>query len=171
MTRDTAPKDRLDHAIDHVTARLVHVADDDEMAMRIVDVLPGRSRFGWLVPQLAALTAVAAAAIVWTTRPAPAPVVAELPSSYAIGLVALSSTVAAREPGTAGRTVPVEPVERLELLEPLEGERSLPSLMVSDVTPRELPVAPALELESIGVASIEVADLKLTAETFPQKEE
>ena len=163
----------LDRAIDHVAARMVDVTDDAGMAMRIVDVLPERSRVGWLVPQLAALSAVAVVAIIWTTRPTPAPIAQQLPSSPVTALVSLSNAVFANEPGTstALRTQPLERLEPLDPVEPMEVWDGLPSLVVSDVTPRDLPVTPALSLESIGVASLEVADLKLTAESFPQKEE
>ena len=49
-------------------------------------------------------------------------------------------------------------------------DRSLPALetvdalMLTDVTPRELPASPALELAPIGVT-----DLPLTAESFPPR--
>jgi hypothetical protein len=161
-------KDPIDTAIDQVSARMVQVREDEDLALRIAAALPARStRFSWLIPQFAAIAAFAIAAVVWTMRdPAPTSL---LPSSEVAALVVVPSTVAAIAPGTGIRTMPLEPLEHLELLEPLDGdhERSLPAidalaaLVVSDVTPDALPGSPALTL-----APIEIADLPMTAESF-----
>ena len=159
-------KQDLDTAVDHVAARMVAVPDDPEMVTRIVSALPERSsRLGWLIPQLAALSALAIAAVVWSTREQPA-LSTVLPSAE-IAAVAVFPSVTAREPRTVVRTEPSEPSEPWEPSEHLgiDFERALPSieavdaLMVSDVSPRELPAVPALTLAPIGVA-----DLPLTAE-------
>lgn len=169
---NTNDKDRLDAAIDHVAKRMVAVPDDPEMVARIVSALPERSsRLGWLIPQLAALGAIVIAAVVWSTRERPASP-AVLPSTQIAATTVLPGVIAPREPGTVVRTQPLEPLEPVEPLEPLDTDfdRSLPalesvdSLMVSDVTPHELPASPALELAPIGVT-----DLPLTAESFPPR--
>jgi hypothetical protein len=175
-----AKADEIDAAIDHVTARMVQVREDDELASRIARALPQRSsRFQWLLPQLAAITVVAIAVGVWMLRDdtARSP---HLPSSDVVAVIDVPITVVAVEPGTALRTSPVElleplePLEPLKPLEPLDGdadhERSLPAieavtaLAVSDLSPGELPEAPALQLEPIAIA-----DLPLTAESFPPR--
>jgi hypothetical protein len=166
--------DRLDVAIDQVTARMVQVREDDELASRIARALPERaSRFAWLLPQLAAITAFVIAAVVWTLRDDRV-TPSLLPSFGVVAVIGVPAAVSAVEPGTALRTRPLEPLEPLEPLGPLDGgadhERSLPAieamtaLVVSDLSPRELPGAPALELEPIAIA-----DLPLTAELFPPR--
>jgi hypothetical protein len=170
--------DRLDAAIDHVAARMVAVPDDDEMTRRIVSALPERtSGWRWLVPQLAAIGAIVLAALVWTTRQSTPPAVAALPSSGVSPTIELASAVA-REPGTAVRTMPLERLELLERMEPavpvasVDHERALPALEASSSL--SVPDAQTSEIalpEAIGLAAIEIADLKLTAESFSQKEE
>lgn len=164
-------RDPIDTAIDQVTARMVQVRADEDLALRIAAALPERSsRFGWLIPQFAAIAAFALAAVVWTTRDTATPSL--LPSSDVVAVMAVPNTVSAVEPGTAFRTQPLELLEPLEPLEPLEGdhERSLPAidamtaLVVSDVAPVELPATPALTLDPI-----EITDLPLTAESFPPR--
>ena len=170
--------DRLDAAIDQTAARMVAVPDDPEMVARIVSALPERSsRLGWLIPQFAALGAIVIAAVVWSTRERPA-VQALLPSTEIATATAFRGVVTSRDLGTIREletVVRTQPLERLEPVEPLEPlgsdfDRSLPaletvdSLMVSDLTPRELPASPALELAPIGVS-----DLPLTAESFPPR--
>jgi hypothetical protein len=162
---------KVDAAIDRTAARMVAVPDDPEMVARIIGALPERSsRRGWLIPQFAALGAIVIAAVVWSTRERPASP-AVLPSTEIAPATALPGVITPREPGTAFRTLPSEHPEPSEPL-PLSSdfERSLPSLeiadtlMVSDVTPTELPASPALELAPIGVP-----DLPLTAESFPPR--
>jgi hypothetical protein len=177
--------DRLDTAIDQVTARMVQVRDGEELALRIARALPERSsRFSWLIPQFAAIAAVAIAAGVWMLRDTSTPSLSPLPSSDVVAVIAVPNTVAAVEPGTALRTKPLETASarhisgglrrdrRLEPLEPVMGgadhERSLapiapmPALVVSDVAPGELAPTPELLL-----APLVIADLPLTAESFP----
>ena len=161
----------LDSAVDHVAARMVAVPDDPEMVTRIISALPERSsRLGWLIPQLAALGALAIAAVVWSTRERPA-APALLPAIEIATVTEFPRVATAiepgtlQEPGTAFRTIPSEPSQPSEPLSRLDFERALPAieavdaLMVSDVSPRELPAVPALTLAPIGVA-----DLPLTAE-------
>lgn len=163
-------KDPIDTTIDQVATRMVQVSEDANLTERIVAALPERtSRFSWLIPQFAVITAFAIAAVVWTTRETPAPTL--LPSSDVAGLAGMPNTVAAMAPGTvapgtfapgtAFRTPPLEPLEPVEPLERLDHERSLPALTVSDLSPGELPATPALML-----APIEIADLPMTAESF-----
>jgi hypothetical protein len=176
-------KDPIDTAIDQVTARMVQVREDEDLALRIAAALPARStRFSWLIPQFAAIAAFAIAAVVWTMRePAPTSL---LPSSDVVAVIAVPNTVVAREPGTALRTQPLESafarhnsgelrrdgLENLESVEPVDGpdfERSLApiaamsALVMRDMEPGALPGAPALTL-----APIEIADLPMTAESF-----
>src|SRR5688572_29320971 len=128
----SATRDRLDAAIDQVAARLVAVPDDGEMTLRIVSALPERtSRLRWLVPQLAAIGALAIAALVWTTRNSTTPAIATLSSSNGMPVTVLANTVLPSEPGTALRTTPLERLEPLEPLEPLperDHERALPAI-------------------------------------------
>ncbi len=175
-------KDPLDTAIDHVAARLVHVQDDAEMTERIVRALPERPRLAWLLPQFALIGVFAIAAMVWMTQDTSAPP-ALLPAS-SVGVVAsLPAAPMSHEPGTALRTQPLESASARnnsrELRRdravaafdreggPLDHERSLPALeavntlIVNDVSPRELPASSALAVAPIGVT-----DLPLTAESF-----
>ena len=119
-TRDSSA-DRLDVAIDHVAARLVHVHEDEELAMRIASALPDRSsRFGWMLPQFGALAVFAVAAVVWTMRDDAATTsLSLLPSSDVVALTGVPTTVVAIQPGTALRTPRLEPLEPMEPLEPL----------------------------------------------------
>lgn len=174
---------RLDLAIDQVAARMVAVLDDDGMTLRIVSALPERtSGWRWLLPQLAAIGAIVLAALVWTTRQSTAPAMAALPSSATAPIIELASAAAAREPGTAVRTMPLERVELLGPLEPRaarvpaasgDHERALPALEAfSSLSVTAAQTSDIALPEAIGLASIEIADLKLTAESFTtQKEE
>ncbi len=162
-----AEQDRLDAAIDQVTARMVQVGEDEDLALRIASALPERSlRFSWLIPQFAAITAFAIAAVVWTMRDPATPSL--LPSSDVVAVMAVPKVVA-REHGTAFRTLPLERLEPLEPVEPLDGdhERSLApiaamsALVMSDMDPDALPGSPALVL-----APIAITELPLTAESF-----
>jgi len=164
----------LDSAIDQVAKGMVAAPDDPEMVARLVSALPERSsRLGWLIPQCAALGAIVITAVVWSTRERPASP-ALLSSTQIAAAPALPGAITPREPGTAFRTLPSEHSELSEASEPLrlgsDFERSLPALeiadtlIVSDVTPSELPASPALELTPIGVP-----DLPLTAESFPPR--
>ena len=66
------------------------------------------------------------------------------------------------EPGTRGTTRPLELVEPLGHVEPFTG---LESLAVHSVAPEALPDAGALT-----VPSLVIADLPLTAESFPEQD-
>ena len=164
-------RDFVDEAIDHVAKRLTHVEEDAQFASRIVAALPERvTWFGWLTqswaPRLAMMAIVASGAVLWSGRqsttevsPAAAPLASVTNSNWP-QLVA-SINPAPGTPGTPGtlETKPLEPVEPLEPLEPFDG---LPSLALADVAPEALPVE-----GSLAVPSIVIADLPLTAESFP----
>lgn len=180
-------KDPIDTAIDQVAARMVQVREDEDLALRIASALPERSsRFGWLVPQFAAIAAFAIAAVVWSLRGPATPSL--LPSSDVVAVMAVPNTVAAVEPGTAVRALPLESafarhvvselrrdrlLGPLELLEPfvrvdgVDHERSLApietmsALVMRDMDPDALPGSPALVL-----APIAITELPLTAESF-----
>lgn len=158
--------DRLDQAVDRTARRMVAVPDDPEMLTRIVSALPDRSsRLRWLIPQFAALSALALAAVLWSTREQPAaPAVL---SSTEIGAVAAFPGVTPREPRTLRepstlRTQPAEPAEPPELAEPLsiDFDRALPALELSAIGPQALPAVEALTL-----APIEIGELPLTGDT------
>ena len=158
----------VETAIDHVAAKMVAVKEDPELVTRIVGALPDRSRFTWLIPQFAALSAIAIAAVMWSMRERPATAV--LPSIELATAAPFRAVAIAREPGTMRepetlREPGTQPLERLEPLQPLapDFERSLPPLMVTELTPVELPESPGLVLAPIGVA-----DLPLTAD-FPPR--
>ena len=151
--------DHLDAAIDQVAARLLAPqGDDNELARRIVTSLPERSsRLRWLIPQLAAISAIAIASLVWTLSADRA--VPDVLSSNEVGPIAAFVTpVSERVPQletprtqnpATGRTQRLEPLELLEPLEPLEPsdhERSLPGIPAL----KPLDVAP-IEISSIGV--------------------
>ena len=104
----SAKVDRLDTAIDHVASRMVAVPDDGEMTLRIVSALPERtSRLRWLIPQFAAIGVTVIVALVWTTRNESTSEIAMLPSSAGTSMIGLASPVAANEPGTPLRTMPL----------------------------------------------------------------
>ena len=150
----------LSDAIDQTAARMLAVADDPELATRIVAALPERSsRRGWLIPQFAALGAIVIAAVIWSTRERPE-VPALLPSTEMATVMALPGGIAPREPGTPV-TPPLErrePLEPLEALEPFDSDfdRSLPALEVAALT----------EVAPLTLAPIEIGELPLMAETL-----
>ena len=172
-------RDHLDTAIDQVTARMVAVPDDREVTLRIVAALPDRSSrvWGWL-PQVAAVGAIAIAALVWTTRTGPVPLIATRPSAAVAGMSGLANTIAANEPRTAFRTrtavrtMPLALVEPLEPLEPFaerDHDRALPAiealtaLSVDEVSPTSIAASPLLSL-----APIEIVELPMTADFPPE---
>ena len=162
-------RDRLDNAIDAVAARLTRVEDNGALAAQIIGALPARtSRLRWLIPQFAAIGAIVIAGLVWTTRNTPR-ARATLPSANLAPTTGFANAVAANEPGTALGTLPVEPLQRVEPLEPLGGdhERSLPaiaalrSLDFDSLAPVSLPEGAPLTLEPLAIA-----DLPLTADSL-----
>ena len=153
-------RDHLDEAIDHVAKRLTHVDADAQFASRIVAALPERvTWFGWLThswaPRLAMMAIVAGALIFAnarrTTEVAPsARPLASVANSNWPQLVASINPA----PGTIGTSgaKPLEPVEPVEPLEPFLG---LPSV-----------TAPS----SVAIEPLVIADLPLTAESFPERD-
>jgi hypothetical protein len=165
-----------DSAIDQVAARLVAVPDHhDQLAQRIVSALPDRSsRLRWLIPQFAAIAAVALAIFVWT-RTARPPVPAVLPSSAVTAMGALASVVNATAPGTPSfRSRPLEHARVAELSESSRSdfERALPALAsVASLVMREVGVADLDPMPLSEPASISIPDLKLSAEDSWRREE
>ena len=163
----------LDDAIDRVAKRLTHVEDDAVFASRVIASLPERATwFGWLThswaPRLAMIAIVAVAAMLWNGRRT-----TELPAVE----IAANAPPSVPLPGAVEPVVPVrtKPVERVELVEPLEPrsdfDRSLPAVAspvaidVASLTTGGLPAE-----DSLSLPSLVVADLPLTAETFPQRD-
>ena len=165
--------DRLDTAIDQVASRMVAVPDDGEMTLRIVSALPERtSRLRWLIPQLAAIGALVIVALVWTMRNESTPGIAMLPSPAGTSMIGLANAVAADAPGTASRTMPLEGLEHLDRMEPLDGDHdrallpieAVAALVVPSLSPVDIPAT-----ELLTIAPIAVSDLPMTAESFSQQ--
>ena len=184
-------RDALDTAIDHVTARMLAVPDDREVTLRILAALPDRSSpVRWLLPRFAPIGAIAIAALVWTTRTGPVPLIATRPSAAVGGMSGLANAVAADEPlesasarnsaGELRRDHAVAafgreggPLEPLAPLEPLlfvaDHDRALPAiealaaLSVDEVAPTSIAASPLLSL-----APIEIVELPMTADFPPQ---
>ena len=167
-------RDRLDEAIDHVVTRLVRVEDNDALVTHIINALPERERwFGWLfhswAPRLAMVAIVVVAGIVWGNRKPATPQIGPLASTLTTTQPA--AFVASVREAAPNRTMPVEPVERLEPLEPsrIDFDRSLPAIAAvaalnfDSLAPDALPASEGLILESLVIA-----DLPLTAEFSPR---
>lgn len=163
-------QDHLDEAIDHVAQRLTHVDEDAQFKARIIAALPERvTWFGWLThswaPRLA-MMAIVAGALTFSSIALPrsagrrhttevSPAVKPLASVVDSNWPELVAAIP-REPLAPNRTVPLEPLEPMEPMEPVEPFDGLPSLQVEG---------------SLAVSSIVIADLPLTVESFPQREE
>jgi len=122
-------------------------------------------------PRLAMVLALAVAVVLWNTRHRSTPD-SPLPAVAIRDVSVLREGVVALAPGTAVRTQPLEPLEPLGPLEPpgslgMDFERSLPpmkgpgALVLTELSPGELPATPALTLDAI-----DIAELPLTGETF-----
>ena len=164
-------RDHLDDAIDHVAKRLTHVDEDAQFRSRILAALPERATwFGWLMqswaPRLAMMAIVAGTFALWSARHTTevSPATAPLASVANTNWPRLASAISPQR-GILG-TFGTKRVERLERLEPVEPFDGLSSLAIADVAPESLPVE-----GSLAVPSIVIADLPLTAESFPQREE
>lgn len=156
----------LDDVIDRVASRLTHVEDDPMFAKRIIASLPERRRAWRSVWRLAMVGAAAAVAmIVLRTFNDGSPDV--LRSNRLVVVASLQPAVA--------RAIVELPSVRRTIVEPslndrrTDHERSLPPLSVAALTEDALPAEGALSLEPLSVPSLPVADLPLTAETFPEK--
>jgi len=172
-------RDRLDDAIDDVVTRMVRVTENDALATQIINALPERvSWFGWLfhswAPRLAMIAIVVVAGIVWgNRRPATTPQLDPLASTLTLPQpVVFVASVREAEPN---RTMPVEPVEPVEPVGPVElakvdFDRSLAAvaapgdLAIELLSPESLPAEDAL-----AIAPLAIADLALTAESFPPR--
>lgn len=171
-------RDMLDEAIDRVAQRLTHVDDDAQFASRVIASLPERSTwFGWLthswVAGLAMIAIIVAASLLWSRRhTAAVPTDPQLLVSIATVLQPSAfvspvsrARVAPVSTHTLGRRKalpPLAPLEPFVGLPPVEAPRAL---AISDVAPDALPDARMLR-----VPSLVIADLPLTAESFPQRD-
>ena len=168
-------RDRLDEAIDHVVTRMVRVEENDALATDIINALPERVTWiGWLfyswAPRLAMIAIVVAAGIVWGNRkPATTPQLDPLASTMA-ATEPVAFVAAVRE-AERNRTMPLEHLEPLEPLEPApDFDRSLAAvaapgvLAIESLSPESLPADDAL-----AIAPLAIADLALTAESFPPR--
>jgi hypothetical protein len=166
-------RDRLDDAIDDVVTRMVRVTENDALATQIINALPDRvSWFGWLfhswAPRLAMIAIVVVAGIVWGNRtPATTPQLDPLASTLTVPQpVVFVASVREAEPI---RTMPVEPVEPVELAK-VDFDRSLAAvaapgdLAIELLSPESLPAEDAL-----AIAPLAIAYLALTAESFPPR--
>lgn len=157
-----APNRDLDAAIDHVAARLIAgPGDDAELARRIVGALPERrSRLGWLVPQIAALGALAIAVWVWRSPqpPASTTVLPATPVAMAAALplpvVPTPARTARPLSATRARTIAAWSAAVIAG-ERFDHERALPGLVVEDVSTTEIPTLAALRLAPIDISEIE----------------
>ena len=168
-------RDHLDEAIDHVAKRLTHVEDDAVFASRVVASLPARTTwFGWLThswaPRLAMIAVVALGAALWNARrttesPVRTATLAGVPTVSEPSTFVASAT---REPLAPVRTTPVERLEPMEPLEPFVGLPSVEApaaLALNEVTP-----APLADGAALSLPSLVIAELPLTAESFPQRD-
>jgi hypothetical protein len=176
-----AKADQLDAAIDRVAARMTAVREDDLMTARIVSTLPDRSPFGaWLMgawaPRLAALALVVIGVALWDRNgiegpELPGPATAVRPSLDP-ALVAFAPVVRPVVPvlPSAFARVTTSELRRDHAEDGVDFDRSLPALgamselSLGSLTPRELPAHDAL-----GLAPIEISELALTIESFPQQ--
>ena len=168
----------LDDAIDRVAKRLTHVEDDAVFASRVIASLPERTTwFGWLThawaPRLAMIAAIVVGAVLWNNRRTTESPVGSEPLA-SVATVSQPTTFVAsvnRELLEPVRTKPLERLEPLEPMEPMEAFSGLPSveaptaLALNDVAPEAL-----VDARVLSVPSLVIADLPLTAETFPQRD-
>lgn len=165
-------RDQLDDAIDSVAKRLTHVEDDAVFASRVIASLPERMTWlGWLThswaPRLAMIAVIVVAAMLWNRRTTESPTGSQLLAS--IPTISAPSTFVAsvmREPLAPVRTKPLERLEPLEHVEPFGGLPSVEApkaLALNNVAPEAL-----VESGALNVPSLVIADLPLTAESFPQ---
>jgi hypothetical protein len=168
-------RDQLDDAIDSVARRLTHVEDDPVFASRVIAALPERATwFGWLThswaPRLAMIAVIVVAAVLWNNRRT-----TELPAVIASTNIA-GNCICIVDPDRPTNLEPVEPRTRTRTLEPwnpgtLEPFVGLPSVAppvaidLASLTTSALP-----EEDSLSLPSLVIADLPLTAETFPQRD-
>ena len=166
-------RDQLDDAIDNVAKRLTHVEDDAVFASRVIASLPERTTwFGWLThswaPRLAMIAVIVVAAVLWNGRR-----MTELPAVHlAATFPPMGQCLCFVEPVVPVRTKPVERLEPMARMEPRSDfDRSLPAVAspvaidVASLTTGALPAE-----DSLSLSSLVVADLPLTAETFPQRD-
>jgi hypothetical protein len=171
-------RENLDDAIDQVARQMTHVDDDAQFASRIVASLPERPNwFGWVthswVPGLAMIAIVVGAAALWNARHTTAVAPASQPIAGVQPIQPPSPVAQPIAPERVARVEPVrtKPVEPLELMEPLEPFEGLPpvnapaSVEIASLTAGDVPSEDAL-----SVPSLVIADLPLTAESFPERD-
>jgi hypothetical protein len=173
-------RDQLDHAIDHVAARLTHVTDDEGLALRIATALPDRSGwtpFMWVSRfAMGALATVAIATTYVVLQPfdeRSTPVLRSAVLSSPTVELAARATVAEHrtdvEPAQIVRRTVVERSQNdRRTIE--DFDRSLAAvaapdaLILESLSPEDLPAEDAL-----AIAPLAIADLALTAESFPPR--
>ncbi|HYB93383.1 MAG TPA: hypothetical protein VEC39_00320 [Vicinamibacterales bacterium] len=169
----TPHRDRLDDAIDCVAARLTQVEDDPQLAARLISALPPRRislrMFSGWAPRLAAIGVVAMVlAYLLTGNPTDVSPGVRALVHLAPYPPAMYSEVA------AGVRVEDRSGERANLrARPNDAandlwndhERSLESLSLGELAAAELPADEALVVEPLAIA-----DLPLTAESFPAQQ-
>jgi hypothetical protein len=157
----------LDRAIDHVAKRLTHVEDDEALAARIVGSLPERRRGSWWLvgPAFAALATIAIVIGAGLFPHRSPNEVAPIPGTP-IAIISTPTTVVASMDSEPVRTKRVEPLERVERLEPLvekpDHEFSLPSLAsVAALSMKSLSPDALPEEAALSIAPIVLSDLAL----------
>ncbi|HUQ86573.1 MAG TPA: hypothetical protein VM096_03380 [Vicinamibacterales bacterium] len=165
--------DHLDCAIDRVAAEMTRVQNNDALASQIISALPDRTvRPGWMfqswMVRVAMIAMIVTAGLVWSARRA-----SEVPRVDVLASTQLVTTpselIAIALEAQPNRTMPREPVEPMEAVEPSETDfdRSLssigavPSLTLDSLTPALLPQSERLVLESLVIG-----DMPLTAEAI-----
>jgi hypothetical protein len=171
----SAKVDRLDDAIDQVAARMTRVDDDAELSTRIVAALPERSGWSlsWLVPRLA-ITAVlglaTATVLLRMFDDGSASVLGTFDgrsTNVPLAVAALEHRTYVEPASNVGRTI-VEPLSNDRLNDP-DHDRSLPALEASVLTFDSLAPVALSEDALLTVEPLEIADLPLTADSFPQR--
>jgi len=171
MTNDlsaVARSAKLDDAIDQVAKQLTHVDEDAALAARIVAALPDRPTwFGWLIgswtPRFAMIALIIATGVFLNRAPKS---VASIPGTLIAGSFAPVTFVASVNPEPP-RTMPLEHLERVKPLEPLDVEKpdhqfSLPSLAsVAALSMKSLSPDALPEEGALSIAPLAIADLAL----------
>ena len=170
-------RDHLDEAIDHVATRLTHVDEDAQFASRVIAALPERvTWFGWLThawaPRLAMLAIVAGGFAIWNARHTTAvtPSAQPLASVVNTNWPPLAVSIHSEGVVSVANTMPVAGVAATATVDRADHEFSLPpvsapaTVEIAALSPAALPAEGTLTL-----APIVIADLPLTAESFPQR--
>lgn len=173
-------RDQLDHAIDQVAARLTHVDEDDTLAARISSSLPERrGGLTWLLagwaPRLAmlVLAAFAVTVVLRTFDGRPADVL----RTFDVRSTGVQLAVEVPEHRTyveptlnERRTIVERPSNDRRTIDVPDFDRSLAAVAAPRVLTIELlsPASLAAE-DALAIAPLAIADLALTAESFPPR--